>query len=221
MKMSAIKLRAALTAVCVGLVSGVTQAAPISWTDWTGSSAGQVDGSLVAGGSSVDVTFTGAYAFAQTAGGPNYWLADAYSTNPAIDNPPPDSDIIALSTAGPKTITFSQAILNPILALVSWNNQSVDFGTPIEILGFGPGHYGSGTPVLNGTGTGFAGFGEVHGVIQLAGSFTSFTFTDTTNEFWHGFTIGVEGLAPVPAPGALALLGLGLVGLGLRRRIKS
>lgn len=206
-----------LASLCFASVAG--QAAPISWTDWTGSSAGQVDGTLVADGDAVSVTYTGDFSFAQTSGGTNFWVPDVYSSNPTIDNPPPNSDIIALSTAGTKTVTFSKAILNPILALVSWNSQSVDFGTPIEILGTGRGYWGNGTAFLNSGGTGFTSSGEVHGAIRLLGSFSSITFTDVNNESWHGFTIGVEGLGtPVPAPGALALLGLGLMGLGLRRR---
>jgi len=118
--------------------------------------------------------------------------------------------------------------LNPVFAFNSWNgsNQSLTFagGVVSTVLSTGRGYWGQGT-VLD-TGAGFITTGgEAHGVLQLTGSFTSITFTDTQNEYWHGFTMGIEGLAPpttaVPAPGTLALFGLGLLGLGFARRRKT
>lgn len=204
--------------------TSAAQAVPISWTDWTTTGAGTVGGSLLADGTPVTVTYSGQYAFAQTDGtGINYWVPDTYSTNPVVDNPPPDSDIVALSTAGVRKITFSAPILNPLLAMVSWQGQTVEFGTAIEIIDDGAGYWGGnaggGDPFLNGGGTGFTSGDEFHGVIRVLGSISEITFTDTNGEFWHGFTVGVEGLGdPVPAPGALMLLGLGLIGLGAARR---
>ena len=100
---------------------------------------------------------------------------------------------------------------------MSANGNSMDFGTAISIDSFGRGFWGAGTPLLNGTGTGFFGAGEVHGVIQAAGSFTTLSFTHTT-ENWHGFTLGVASLASVPEPASMLMLLTGLLGMGLRRR---
>lgn len=203
------------------------QAAPVSWTDWTSQStaASTVSGSLQVGATTVGVTYSGLYAFAQTSGGTNYWIPSAPYTSATVSNPPPDPDIIALGTGGTKTITFSQAVVDPILALVSWNGNVTDFGTAIDVLSEGAGYWGSGTFAVNGAGTGFTGMGEAHGTIRLPGTFTSITFTDTT-EYWHGFTIGVAGLAGpptgVPAPAPLGLLAAGLLALaGVRRATRA
>jgi len=133
--------------------------------------------------------------------------------------------MIALVTGGVSTVTFSQPIKDPYFALVSWNSNTVDFNTPIEVVSFGAGYWGSGTPIVNAAGDGFFGSGEVHGVIRLPGTFSSISFSHTS-ENWHGFTIGVLGLADeepppptgVPEPSTLILMSAGLLGIGAARR---
>lgn len=211
--------------VCAALLTlavGRAEALPISWTDWMTTGPSVVGGTATVGATPVTVTFSGAYLFAQTGGGTNYWVPGAPYVSGAVDNAPPASDMIALNAGGAKTITFSQPVIDPILALVSWNGVTVDFGTPIQILSFGTGFWGSGTPVLNGGGTGFTGNGEVHGAIRLPGTFTSITFTDTA-ERWHGFTVGVTALPqvdPIPEPATLLLLGSGTALLARRLRTR-
>nr|WP_321465666.1 PEP-CTERM sorting domain-containing protein [uncultured Desulfobulbus sp.] len=199
----------------------------IDWVDWTSSGNKSAQGTLAGG--TIAVTYNGEWSFVQTGAGTNYWTEGSpapYTGNSVVDNAPTPAEGIALSTAGTKTITFSQAVLNPVFAFNSWNGNSIDFGTAITILSTGQGYWGSGSIALAADGKGWNWIsGEPHGVLQLTGTFTSITFTDTLNENWHGFTIGIEGVAPpnnpVPEPTAMLLFGTGLAGLaavGRRRK---
>lgn len=163
--------------------------------NWTNSTPSEVSGTLTVGSSTIGVTFSGAYYFAQTSDGINYWNPPAPYISQIVDNAPPTSDIIGLGSGGYETIKFSEVIQDPIIALVSWNSNTVDFGVPIEILSYGAGYWGNGVPILNSSGTGFYGNGEVHGIIRLPGAYSSITFTHTS-EYWHGLTVGVLGVAP-------------------------
>lgn len=129
--------------------------------------------------------------------------------------------MVALTLGGTKTISFDTPVTDPYIALQSWNGNVVDFGTLIEVVAYGTGYWGFGLPILNPAGTGFYGSGEVHGIIRLPGTFTSITFTDLT-EGWHGFTVGIGGVAgpaiPEPATWTMLIAGFGMIGCAMRSR---
>lgn len=206
--------------VFIALTAVTAQAAQVYWTDWTSAGSNVVNGTMTIGSQTVDVDFSGTYGFAQTSGGTNYWNPDTPYKSATVDNAPPASDIIALGAGGSVTITFSEAVKNPLLALVSWNDNTVMFEDEITFLSYGRGYWGNGTPIMDADNKGFYGSGEVHGVLQLTGTYDSITFTHT-GEWWHGLTVGAVNLAPVPIPAALWLFGSGLVGIvGLKRKIR-
>jgi len=218
MKMKKLLFGTVLFLILILSVS-TAQASTVFWTDWTASGPGEVTGTMSIGAETVGVTFSGSYSFAQVSGGTNYWNPATPYLSATVENAPPASDIIALSSGGSVTITFSQAVTNPLLALVSWNGNHPRFENEIEFLSYGYGYWGGGTPVMDADKKGFLGNGEVHGVLQMAGTYDAITFTHTS-EGWHGLTVGVVDVAPVPLPAALWLFGSGLVGLvGLRRKI--
>ena len=167
------------TALCAALVAPAAFAAPAYWTDWTSemSTTSGVAGSITTGTDTIGITYTGSYSFAQLSGGTFYWTNPATYISATVDNAPATTDLIALNIGGTKTITFSQSVHNPLIALTSWNGNTVDFGAPITVLSQGCGYWGCGVAVINATGTGFFGSGELHGVIELLGDFTSITFT--------------------------------------------
>jgi hypothetical protein len=210
-----------VTSLSLMVMSSARAVDTVVWTDWTDGAPGApgfADGTLDINGTIVDVDYDGEVAFLQTSGGTDYWEPSASYLSPTVTNRPTGTDIIALSTATSKTITFSEPITNPLFAVVSLNGNGYRFDRDFEILSAGCGFWGCGTLTKQEPGGGIfelIGSGEPHGVIEFQGTFSSISWTSLTNEFWNGFTIGVRGLA-IPEPASLAFLSCSAVALALR-----
>ncbi len=221
----AILIASAGVAVSLSFAAGPAAATDVAWANLTSKDdgAGVVSGDIAVNGQDVGVTFSGGYGFAQVNDqGTFYWTegTPAPYTGGSVSDAPPDSDIIALSTGGLKTITFDRPVSDVYLALISWNGNAGTFNQAFNVVSQGCGYWGCGT-FTDVTPTSFVANGELHGVIEFTGTFSSVSFTDLS-EYWHGIQIGIGGVAPVsdapePSLWALMLGGVGLLGAGLRR----
>lgn len=188
------------------------QATHVLWADWSQRPTVDAVTGTVGG---VGVRYDGPLQFVQLGTGhTDFWNPTGYTQN--LVNRPVGTDLIALDVGGTKTITFARPVKDVFMALTSWNGVNVTFDRPFTVFSKGPGFFGNGDFLVNGTSTGFFGFGEVHGVLKFAGTVTSLSFTDTFDS-WHGFTVGV-GAVPEPQSWAMLIAGFGLVGATMRRR---
>jgi len=202
-------------------LSSSVKAATVAWTNWTSSTANTAAGSLLTGGSTVAVSYSGEISFTQlNNSGTNY-----YTPAGTYVNGPTTSDLIAITGSNTvHTITFSSAVTNPEIAIVSLGGStgptSYTFNAPFTILSQGAttafGGCGTCLTVSGNTVTG----NEGNGIIQFTGSFTSLSFTGgATAEFWNGFTVGDPIVATVvPEPASLGAAFAGLLALGAYAR---
>jgi len=189
----------------------------VDWTDWTSQGPAGVTGSLlIGGGETAAVTFSGPLfnAFLDALPEP-YWGPSTTYTGTKLANPPPNRDVLVIAGgAGQMKLSFSQAVIDPVLAIASLGltnaSRSVNiqtamfFDQPFEVLSNGPNYYAGGqfTNFFTMPGDPKSLFGtESSGVIRFRGTFTELTWTSPVreeNEFGnlvgtYMFTLGSAG----------------------------
>ena len=157
--------------------------------------------------------------FYQAKEGTDFWMDQQHERNPLtspytsrpVPNIPPPFSLIALSHAGAQTLEFSQPIVTPVFAFVSLNGNGYAFDQDFDILSVGGedgkacGYWGCGgvsKVVVNRGGaleyqlnSNNVGGDEPHGTIRFKGTFSKMTWRSSSDEYWNGFTVGVEGTA--------------------------
>lgn len=190
-----------------------------NYVNWTGSTATTATGNI----GSITVTYSSTdLNFVQTGTSTSPW--NGYSPastfqSALVVNAPPNAQIIGISgTAAAHTVTFSQAVTNVVMDLVSLGQPALGtqyiFSSPFTILTIGPStQFGGGTSTLVASGNTLTGT-EGDGVILFAGPLTTIAWTGANPEFWNGFTFGIDaatnGVSSTPAPSSLLLVTGGL-----------
>ena len=211
------KFKSLVIAASAAFIHTLASAGP-SWIDWTSVNTG----TLTIGSQVVGVTLTGSTPLSLING--TYYYDNANTGGIAATGTYggyQPSDMLQVSNASFFTLTFSQAIVNPYIALVSVGQFAVPvsygFDSNVSVLSSGSNKWGyGGYSVAGNTFTG----SEFNGVLQLQGSFTSMNIAVGQPEFWHGFNVGSASVSAVPEPEtyAMMLAGLGLMGAIARRR---
>jgi hypothetical protein len=204
-------------------------AAVVDWTQWSPTFTTSLTNGGAATGTSGVITVNYAGELDNLFFSTPSWGPPSTFSGGTVSNPPATSDgIIQLqggTRTGTNTITFSSAVLNPVMAIWSLGSGGIParfvFNTSnLALEAGGPSNEFGGNP-LTLSGNTVSGR-EGNGVVQFNGLVKSISWTNPDSEFWYGFTVGTPGEAaggvPEPAAWTIMLVGFGGLGAMLRRR---
>lgn len=234
---------AGLVLAVVGLtVASSASAVPYYYTDWltASPSGGTAHGVITLPDSStvsVDFAainpdgspgnFVGAYLAGDWTGWADY--SSAYLSTEVDNLPLPDMLQLEGGQNQIYKVHLGAPIKDPLMDIVSLGDSGsdthYDFDAPFSILSQGPDGWGGCDTCLQQSGNSLIG-NEGSGAIKFVGTYSDFSWTVPTGEYWHGFTFGIrttEALEPnpptdVPELSPMPLLGCGLVVIGLMMR---
>ena len=223
-------LRLAFMALVAAMVVGLGGvqpgwAATVSWTSWQSLTPGSPTGGAGSGvilPLSVNVGYSGeVLPNSYTGFGPPpvglypTWTPITTFQGGTVGTAPTNIGSVAISggpATGVNTLTFSPAVVNPVLAIWSLGSSSTNTlgefvftpSEPFTIEAGGPNAETGGSAI---TSIGNTVFGlEGNGVVQFSGTYSSLSWTNPVFENDYAFTIGAE--AAVPEPASVSLLAI-------------
>jgi hypothetical protein len=223
--------KAVIAGVAVFAGLSAASAETIDWATWSNTyTAGYPTGGQATATTSngVDIKYTGEVLSVQANypnGYPNFYYGTGATGEPSssyvggiVGNAPPVSGGIVQIQGGASppptdTITFTNGpVTNPVLAIWSLGQSNdtamFDFVQTPVIQQAGPSSEYGGTGIYA-CGTNEICGAEGNGTIEFVGTFGSISWTNPSQEYWYGFTVGVA-----PLPSTWTMLIAGFVGLG-------